>query len=74
MTDRTYQEVSRLCHDAGVSAVLTAMQRYCQNRAGLERSEDSESFEHWLDMADMLAQIIEGWNDEKRDRSQETGG
>lgn len=46
-SDYISQQVSRLCHDAGISAVLAAMQRYCQNRA-------------YLDTAEGIAQIIRG--------------
>ncbi len=67
MSDRTYQEISRLCHDAGVPAVLAAVQCYCQNRANWQRSE-GEPFEHWLDVVEAIGQITEGWdsNDEER--------
>ncbi|MEP0755633.1 hypothetical protein NDA03_25975 [Trichocoleus sp. Lan] len=71
--NRIYQEISCLCHDAGVPAVLAAVQRYCQNRAGWQHSE-GEPFEHWLEVVEVIAQILEGWdgNDEERSRASGT--
>ena len=74
MTHHIYQQVRRLCHDIGISAVLAAM-RYCQNRAGWERSE-GEPFEHWLKVVAVIAQILEAWddNDEEQSRTLGTSG
>lgn len=68
MSDRTYQEINQLCHNVGVPAVLAAVQRYCQNRSGWEHSE-GEPFEHWLDIVETIAQIIEGWDDGDEEQS-----
>ena len=67
-SDRIDQEISQLCHDAGVPAVLAAVQRYCQNRADWQRSE-GEPFEHWLDVVEAIAQILEGWDGDDEERS-----
>ncbi len=74
-SDYIYQEINQLCHDAGVPTVLAAVQHYCQNRASWEHSE-GEPFEHWLDVVEVIAQILEGWdnNDEERLGSQGAGG
>ncbi len=63
MSDRTYQDISRLCHDAETRAVLTSVQRYYdyETLANWQRSE-GEPFEHWLDVVEAIAQILEGWD------------
>ncbi|MBD1895887.1 hypothetical protein [Coleofasciculus sp. FACHB-129] len=66
MSDRIYQEISQLCHDAGVPAVLASVQRYCQIRADWQRSE-GEPFDHWLDVVEAIAQVLEGWDEGKEE-------
>ena len=60
-SDSTYQEINQLCHDTGVPAVLTAVQRYCRTRADWQRSE-GEPYHHYLDVVEAITQILEGWN------------
>lgn len=68
MSDYTYQEISQLCHDVGVPAVLAAVQRYCQNRADWQRSE-GEPYHDYLDVVEVIAQILEGWDEDDEERS-----
>jgi len=68
MSDRTYQDISRLCHDAGVHAVLAAVQRYCETLANWQRSEGEPS-DYWLDVVEAIALITEGWDNSDEERS-----